>query len=1070
VRSGKQSIEWFRKELDMERNKFSKHKRRAGIGRRLLSGVALLGLSGVIALACTMSGDESSESSVVQKVHDVGLFELDVVCDGDSTNAGDLCTLDAECDGGLCAVGAANTFNQGNDDWANVFNDTSSAFATAFINDSFGGGTTVIPGFESRTPEASFFTGGGSKDVSCLQDPCDSPSGGAGGPWLYDTKNSVAPDKNDIVTAFAAAYDDPNDQHVIFYFGLDTYAVQGNSNAGFWFFRRPVGLNPLAPGETQGTFSGDHTEGDIFVAVAYTGGGKIGDILVYRWDSSIQQGQSPVGLVQIASGADCADVAANDDVCGVVNSTAGEDPPWDYYNKENEETYKVPAFVEFGLDITELLGPDIGCFSTFLAETRSSQSETAQLKDFALGAFPVCGIEVNKTDGDLSKVGDEVTYTIDIENTGRATLYAKDITDSVLGDIVLNGVDQANPNVDSNTCGASLLPGATCTITLSYAVDAGDVVNDTNDGGNTILPNEVTIVYTEYDDFTGLAFNEDDGHVIDLFEPAITFTKTGTPTTMLQGTQVNYEITLTNASSDDTPPLDCTITDTALGINQDVVLMGTPVTLTPSKVWDLDDAACTKLADDTFDCTNTAQVTCQPRGFADLNDLDEEASVTVNVIPADIALTITKDCSEYSKVNTWEGWTADDAIDYEIVITNETSIPLNLVAINDSVLGNLLADCTSPLAPNGEAGDTCTINKEHVVTQDANELTNSVTVTFNDGVGGENITTDPPVTCTTDLLHPNLTVEKSCASQEPVPSGASANFEIKITNGTVPPSTVPGGDVNGDVDLDTNVVDNDFDVPINLDVLLGTAPAGGCLEGDYGDGATPELDAADGCLLLEGGITATGTQVSNTVNVTATLPELYGLSNVLNRENSDTCDVQQGDATRTWGFWKTHGSDGDLFLPPDYPESWNVDFGYTCHVFEDHLGGMMNLGWKQVDSCEDLFAIFWAHRARESDGTPRNKVSRECQAQVRCSGQVAAALLNTGLDNGAPLDPHDLAAVLDALANGNRKQINQACAPIAAYNESGDDVMIIDEDGAMIPHADPNGTRAEADYPFADCN
>jgi uncharacterized repeat protein (TIGR01451 family) len=990
-----------------------------GLRRILLTGLAVTGIAGLF-------------GGLAFAVHDAGLFELDVVN----------------------GIGDGNTVNDGavaGDDWADIFNGTSSAFATSFINDSFANG--IIAGFESRTPEVSFFTGGGSKDTACLQDPCDSSLGGAGGPWLYDTVNDVVPDKNDIVTAFAAAYDDPNDQHVIFYFGLDTYAVQGDSNAGFWFFRRPVGLNPLADGETQGTFSGDHTEGDIFVAVAYTGGGKIGEILVYEWDSTLGPGNKPIGLVQIASGADCADAAANDDVCGVVNSTAGEDPPWDYLNKEGETTYKVPAFVEFGLDITALLGDNIGCFSTFLAETRSSQSEEAQLKDFALGAFPVCGIDVNKSDGDLSKVGDEVTYTIDIENTGRATLYKESIIDSLVGDLT----DGTNTAIDSSDCGPSLAPGAICTITLSYTVAAGDVVNDTNDGGNTILENLVEIVYTEFDDFTGLAFNESDGHVINLFEPGITFDKSGSPTIIVEGTPVNYTLTLDGASSDDTPLLDCTITDIALGIDQTTELTSSgQVVINASRTWDpagADAASCVLQVDETYDCTNTAQVSCEVRGFEGINALDEEDAVTVTVIPAAVALTVEKECSPYSKPSNWEGWTEDDKVDYTITLRNRSQIPLNLVAISDSVLGTLTGSCPATLAADdGNPGgpDECVIVTDYAVQgSDDDPLVNQVTVTFNDGRGGSDITTDP-VSCTTDLLHPDLTLSKSCASPDPVPAGATANFEIKITN-------------TGDVNLNTNVVDNDFDTPINLDVLLGTAPEGGCLEGDYGDGGTPLLDAADGCLLLEGGITATGTSVSNQVDVTATLPALFDLNNVLTRTASDTCDVQQGDATRTWGFWKTHGSDGDLFDDP-------VAYGYTCHVFEEHLGGTMNLGWKQVDSCEDLFAIFWAHRSQESDGGRRNKVSRECQTQLRCSGQVAAALLNTGLDNGAPLDAGDLAAVIAALTDGSRRDINQACAPIAAYNESGDDVVIIDLDGAMIPHADPNGTRAEANYEFADCN
>ena len=82
--------------------------------------------------------------------------------------------------------------------------------------------------------------------------------------------------------------------------------------------------------------------------------------------------------------------------------------------------YESAAFVEFGLDVNAVLGGPIGCFTTFLAETRSSQSTTAQLKDFAFGAFPICGIAVEKTGDTLSKVGDDVNYKIVVTNTGKA--------------------------------------------------------------------------------------------------------------------------------------------------------------------------------------------------------------------------------------------------------------------------------------------------------------------------------------------------------------------------------------------------------------------------------------------------------------------------------------------------------------------------------------------------------------------------------------------------------------------------------------------------------------------------
>jgi hypothetical protein len=51
--------------------------------------------------------------------------------------------------------------------------------------------------------------------------------------------------------------------------------------------------------------------------------------------------------------------------------------------------YPAESFFEGGIDITALLG-DV-CFNTFLANTRTSHSETADLKDLAFGDFNTCG-------------------------------------------------------------------------------------------------------------------------------------------------------------------------------------------------------------------------------------------------------------------------------------------------------------------------------------------------------------------------------------------------------------------------------------------------------------------------------------------------------------------------------------------------------------------------------------------------------------------------------------------------------------------------------------------------------
>lgn len=649
------------------------------------------------------------------------------------------------------------------------------------------------------------------------------------------------------------------------------------------------------------------------------------------------------------------------------------------------------------------------------------------------------GIEVTKRGDNLTKVGDEVNYRVDILNNGAGQfpVYLDEIDDSLALNLKSNYID--------NTCDdTAYILGymESCYITYTHTVTAEDVIpNPATPPPDKVVMNTVTVVAYDPNGPSSDSFTDSDDKYVDVFEPAIGLTKEGSPTLMIEGTQVNYTITLTGNSTPNTPPMTCTITDPALGgILQSGINLtwdGT-VTLTPSKVWDFDgaDAAYCTEAGGQYECTNTATVSCDITGFEGLNELDDEDSKTVAVIPADVALSLTKDCSDYSKVETWEGWTDADKIDYEIVIENLSGIALNITNVDDTVLGSL-TDCNGLLAAYAD----CTIKASYAVpeAQDGDSITNEVTVTFNDGLGGGDITFPDefgtPVSCTTDLVHPAYTVDKSCASPDPVPAGATANFDIRIAN-------------TGDVPLEVDVADNDFEPPLSLTDVYLNSRASACGDDDFGNAGTVAGDANDGCLLLRGGMTATGETVSNLVTTHATLPAIYELSNELDRRSNDTCEVEQGDATRTWGFWKTHAD-------------------YACHVFEVHMGGTMDLGWKTVTSCEELYAMFWAHRSWQTDGDKRKK---GCATQVRCSGQVQAAQLNAALDNGAYLDPADLAAVLNALAGGNFKAINTACAPIGGYNESGDDVAIIDLDGYMIEPADPNFARDNAYFPFADCN
>jgi uncharacterized repeat protein (TIGR01451 family)/fimbrial isopeptide formation D2 family protein len=272
--------------------------------------------------------------SVALAVHDEGLFEMD----GDAVNGG--------------AAG---------DDWEAVFEGTDSAFDTRFIVD-------PVDDDADKT-----YTGGSTKDDINISS------------WLW--KNAKASQaKNDITHAFAAAYT-AADGDTIAYFGLNKWEADGNNFVGFWFLKNTVA--PTGSGNAPGSpFSGVHAVGDILVLASYTNGGSLADFDVYKWVGS---GGNVNGTLQtVASGVPCTGGGGADDLaCGATNGDT-ETAPWPYQGRDAEAGVFPPGtFFEGGINLTEL-GLDTGCFSTFFAETRASQSVDATLSDFANGQFSFC--------------------------------------------------------------------------------------------------------------------------------------------------------------------------------------------------------------------------------------------------------------------------------------------------------------------------------------------------------------------------------------------------------------------------------------------------------------------------------------------------------------------------------------------------------------------------------------------------------------------------------------------------------------------------------------------------------
>ena len=130
------------------------------------------------------------------------------------------------------------------------------AVASAFVTDKVNSNTDDI------------FTGGGSKDTLGIQQ----------GRWLFTDSKPQA--KNDITNAYAAAYVDPSNDHLMLYVGLDRYDNSGDATVGFWFFGNKIGTNPAVTTNGGHPFVGAHAEGDILLVSDFTQGGSTSTIKV----------------------------------------------------------------------------------------------------------------------------------------------------------------------------------------------------------------------------------------------------------------------------------------------------------------------------------------------------------------------------------------------------------------------------------------------------------------------------------------------------------------------------------------------------------------------------------------------------------------------------------------------------------------------------------------------------------------------------------------------------------------------------------------------------------------------
>jgi len=404
---------------------------------KLIMGVVVLSLFVIASWAAT----STRLTSALKRTHST---------DNSSTKAANLLTsLSAPAGDPLAGVFEldGNIFENSiaGDDWSTV-NCTTSDHADVKTGVLFDGlGPTV-------------FTTGGSKDDLDVTF------------WRHKTDQN-SPPKDEILNAYAAKYTGSPAGDSILAFGADKFDTSGTAFIGAWFFKNPVvaasdgrfrqANDPSAPLAT-------HSVGDVLVLLNFPAGGtNFADRKVYEWVGISGPCVAPATRV---NGVLCDISGGGQGVEGVSNllegpqAIPGSCSAWVHHPKNGPDgTIQRNAFFEGAINIADF--PQLTqCFSSFLLETRSSDSVGAQLKDFVLGDFNTCAaVAVSKGSGEVcSGVATSVSQTIVVHNTSPVSEKVSLVDDNGTPSDCTDDID-----VIAGTVIGCVPPGTPSTVTLA---------------------------------------------------------------------------------------------------------------------------------------------------------------------------------------------------------------------------------------------------------------------------------------------------------------------------------------------------------------------------------------------------------------------------------------------------------------------------------------------------------------------------------------------------------------------------------------------------------------------------
>jgi hypothetical protein len=395
-----------------------------------------------------------------------------------------------------------------------------------------GGSATAITG------DPTVYTGSGSETNGDLL---------TGDTW----GNGSTPNKDEINNVFAIGHRVEANGVVSvneIFFGGERVVNNGDSHIDFEFLQNTVSLVPDSTG-CAGTFSGDRAQGDMLLSVDFTAGGTFGDTILYQWHCVAESGTQP------AIGTKCnpplhgksvphyqqiSDSSVN---FGVNSQGAVPCGGWVCRNSDGSLTSSVATneLMEGGINLKDL--GFTGCLSSFLPHTRSSQSFTSVLKDFALANFNTCSpttsMTVSPSASQLVHKGDSKLFTFSENNDGNVSLTSPrvDVTFDPAGPTGCATTTLASGDGNNN---GILDPGETFNFTCTATFPTAGTFNVTGIGHGTFNGNDIT--------FPGDP-EEKTVTEVRVISPATTLTKTPSATSFHIGDSVTYNYSESNGTT-----------------------------------------------------------------------------------------------------------------------------------------------------------------------------------------------------------------------------------------------------------------------------------------------------------------------------------------------------------------------------------------------------------------------------------------------------------------------------------------------------------------------------------------